>query len=246
MKPGDAASLARYVVKRAPQYQLDPAAVIAVAAQEGISGQVGDNGTSFGPWQLHQGGAYPASAPQTSQAANAWAWSPAGVDYALGRMSSVAGGLKGKAAVRAIVYSFERPANPSAEYQSAVQALPQSDGGPGGGSASGVLGDILGGVYQASPVGTAVTAAGAVTGAASSAEGIASFLGKLTNPATIIRVLEIVGGGVIALLGLYLLARSQGLAPSGHQVARTALGATPAGRAALAESKVAGAVAGGG
>lgn len=236
MKPGDAASLARYVVKRSPHYQLDPAAVIVVAIQEGLSGKIGDNGTSFGPWQLHQGGAYPASAPQTPNAANAWAWSPAGIDYALGRMQTVAGGLKGKAAVHAIVFQFERPKNPQGEYSAAVQALPQSDGGPAG---SHVLSDILGGVVSNTPlVGPAVAVGGAVVGAAgsvvSTTEAVGSFLGKLTDPHFWIRALEVIGGGLILLLGLYLLARRAGLAPSPGQAASAAALATPAGRAAKA------------
>lgn len=240
MKPGDAASLARYVVKRAPQYQLDPNAVIVVAIQEGISGKVGDNGTSFGPWQLHQGGAYPANAPQQADAANAWAWSPAGVDYALSRMSSVAGGLKGRQAVRAIVYRFERPKNPAAEYSAAVQALPSNDGGP---QSNGV--DILGiidKVASTAPViGPAIGAAGGVAGAAGgvlhSGEALATFLGNLTNPRFILRGLEILGGGLFVLFGLYLLGRQAGLVQKAQGAAMTVASVTPQGRAA----KVAGA-----
>jgi hypothetical protein len=239
MKPGDAAALARYVQKQAPQYRLDPYAVLAVALQEGIGGGIGDHGTSFGPWQLHQGGAYPAAAPQGGQAANAWAWSPAGVNYALSRMGSVAGGLKGKQAVHAIVYQFERPADPASEYAAAVKALPSSEGGSGGGG--GILGDL--GKVGLNPV-AAVHEVGGVVGAAGSAvsatEQVGSFLGKLTDPRIWIRALEIVGGGVILMLGLYLLARSIGLAPSGSQAAQAALKVTPAGRALSVESKAAG------
>ncbi len=232
MKPGDAAALARYVLRRSPQYRLDPNAVIAVAIQEGLSGHIGDNGTSFGPWQLHQGGAYPSSAPQTPNAANAWAWSPAGVDYALGRMSTVAGGLKGRAAVHAIVYRFERPSDPASEYSHAIQALPASDGGPAHtqpGAVSAVEGVIAGQVAGAA--GTVKTLAGVpgdVAGAAGAASSIAGFLGKLADPRFWIRALEIVGGGIILMLGLYLLARRAGLAPSPS----TAAALTPQGRAA--------------
>jgi hypothetical protein len=237
MKPGDAASLARYVLKRAPQYQLDPNAVIAVAIQEGISGKVGDDGTSFGPWQLHQGGAFPSSAPQTPDAANAWAWSPAGVDYALGRMQTVAGGLKGKAATRAIVYRFERPASPATEYHNAVAALPASDGGPAG---SGGIGSILGAVNTGAEAAVpglsqAEGAAGAAGSVASGAEATADFLGNLTNPAYLLRGLQIVGGGAILLFGLYLLARQSGLAQGAVGAGRTVAMATPQGRA-LAEA----------
>ena len=101
---------------------LDPRAVLAVASQEGLGGGVGDNGTSFGPWQLHQGGAYPSFAPQDAAGAQAWAWSPQGINYALGRINQVAGGLKGQQAVQSIVQNFERPANPSGEIAGAEQA----------------------------------------------------------------------------------------------------------------------------
>lgn len=101
---------------------LDPRAVLAVASQEGLGGGVGDNGTSFGPWQLHQGGAYPSFAPQDAAGAQAWAWSPQGINYALGQINQVAGGLKGQQAVQSIVQNFERPANPSGEIAGAEQA----------------------------------------------------------------------------------------------------------------------------
>lgn len=99
---------------------LDPKAVLAIASHEGLGGGIGDQGTSFGPFQLHQGGAYPSSAPQGEQAAQQWAWSPQGIDYALSRIASVAGGLKGLPAIQAISTRFERPANPSAEIADAA------------------------------------------------------------------------------------------------------------------------------
>jgi hypothetical protein len=52
--------------------------------------------------------------------AQRWAWSKQGFDYALRKMSSVARGLKGQAAVDAIVRLFERPANPGAEAAAAL------------------------------------------------------------------------------------------------------------------------------
>jgi hypothetical protein len=239
VKPGDAASLVRYLLKRAPQYQLDPNAVVAVAVQEGLSGKVGDNGTSFGPWQLHQGGAYPSSAPQSPDAANAWAWSPAGIDYALGRMQSVAGGLKGRQAVRAIVYRFERPSDPAAEYKNAVAALPANDGGPKGG---GGIGAILGGANAAATgvvpgLGAAEGVAGAAGGVVHGVEATASFLGKLTDPHFWLQALEVVGGGLFVLFGLYLLGRQTGVVQRAQGAALMVASVTPPGRAA----KVAGA-----
>lgn len=101
---------------------LDPRAVTAVAGREGLGGGIGDQGTSFGPFQLHQGGAYPAAAPQNPQAAQQWAWSPQGLEYALSGIEKVAGGLRGRSAISNIVKRFERPANPGAEIAGAVSS----------------------------------------------------------------------------------------------------------------------------
>jgi len=110
---------------------LDPRAVLAVAGQEGLGGGIGDQGTSFGPFQLHWGGAYPTSAPQGDPAASqAWAWSPEGVNYALGQMG-FARGMTGKQAVSNIVNRFERPADPGSEIQGALASYGR--GMPSGG-----------------------------------------------------------------------------------------------------------------
>src|SRR5499427_10888405 len=117
-------SLAQAIQARLANFPgLDPRAVMAVSAQEGLGGGIGDYGTSFGPFQLHWGGAYPSFAPQGNpQAAQAWAWSPAGIDYALGQIQSVAGGLQGAPAVTNIVSRFERPANIPREISGALSA----------------------------------------------------------------------------------------------------------------------------
>jgi cell wall-associated NlpC family hydrolase len=105
-----------------PHARLDPNAVLAVSAQEGLGGGVGDQGTSFGPFQLHIGGAFPSGVTSKGQE-QAWAWSPAGIDYALRHIASVAGGQSGARAVQAIVQRFERPANPSGEASRALASL---------------------------------------------------------------------------------------------------------------------------
>jgi hypothetical protein len=102
---------------------LDPNAVIAVARTEGLGGGIGDQGSSFGPFQLHQGGAYPSWAPQNPSAAQAWSWSPAGLNYALSRINTVASGLHGGSAIANIVKRFERPANPTSEIARAASYL---------------------------------------------------------------------------------------------------------------------------
>lgn len=110
------------ITSLAQQYGLDPTAVLSVAAHEGLSGGVGDNGTSFGPFQLHAGGALPQQVwSQGPQYAQQWAWSPAGISYALQTMAnSGAKGLTGQQAIAAIVNNFERPADPGGEINAAA------------------------------------------------------------------------------------------------------------------------------
>jgi peptidase M23-like protein len=100
----------------APKYGLDPFAVRSVAMSEGGLdwGAVGDKGTSYGPFQLHVGGALPRGRGA------AWANSPAGVEYALRQMAGHARGLRGRAAIEAIVRGFERPADPASEIARAL------------------------------------------------------------------------------------------------------------------------------
>lgn len=141
-----------YIEQRAAQLNLDPQAVLAVAAQEGIGGGVGDSGTSFGPWQLHVGGAFPSqvggvsTSDWSAQQKQDWAWSPAGIDYALTRIQSVAQGLSGAAAIQNIVTLFERPANPNAEIQGALNAYGSTSTAGVGGGTAGLAG--LGGTAQ--------------------------------------------------------------------------------------------------
>lgn len=104
--------------------QLDHKAVLAVAAQEGLGGGIGDGGHAFGPFQLNNAGGVITGqfAGQTPEQINKWAWSPAGINYALGRIASVANGLHGQAAVSNIVSRFERPANIPREIAGATAA----------------------------------------------------------------------------------------------------------------------------
>jgi hypothetical protein len=110
-----------YITRRARQLGLDPHAVLAVASVEGgFRGAVGDQGTSFGPFQLHWGGAMPREFSGNTRRSQAWANSPAGIDYALNQIAAHARGLTGKDAIHAIVTKFERPAAPGAEIQKAL------------------------------------------------------------------------------------------------------------------------------
>lgn len=218
---GDAAALRAYVYQQAPRHQLDPAAVMAVAAQEGLGGGIGDQGTSFGPWQLHEGGALPAKQFRGaySQDTNAWAWSPQGVDYVLSRMAaSGARGQQGFQAISTIVSNFERPANPSGEITRAQAAYAGQNPGdpytapprPGGAASGGTTSDV--GLF------------GSVTGAFGDAEswfgrigsgaenwltgGVADVLKVFTaflwlaNPINWLRAFEALVGLLFVLLGL--------------------------------------------
>jgi hypothetical protein len=229
---GNQAALTSYVDAVAPTYGLDPRAVLAVASQEGLSGKIGDNGTSFGPWQLHKGGEYPATAPQSQQEANEWAWSVKGVNYALKRMSNVARGKSGSAAIVAIVDKFERPANKAAEIAGAERDYAEAASGKVGSAGGTSAVSILKHLADLSPAGLAaqesVSAVQDARGVVKGTESVGSFLGKLTDPSFLLRGLEVVGGAVLALLGLYMLGRMVGLAPSPAQVAAV----TPVGRGA--------------
>lgn len=99
----------------AKQYDIDVIAAWANAMMEGIHGGIGDSGKSFGPWQMEQGGALPSpynTYPLYSPTAQAWTWTANGIQYAIRQMwKGGAGGKTGHAAVHAIVYGFEQPAN---------------------------------------------------------------------------------------------------------------------------------------
>lgn len=110
------------IAARARALGLDAAAVLSVAQQEGLGGGIGDSGHAFGPFQLNDaGGVITGKFPgQSQQQLQDWAWSPQGVDYALGGINKVAHGLAGPDAVRAIVSQFERPADIPGEIARAL------------------------------------------------------------------------------------------------------------------------------
>jgi hypothetical protein len=107
-----------------PNQQIDTAAALAVAGQEGISGRVGDGGHAFGDFQLNDaGGVLTGKFPGWSIARKQqWASSSSGIDYALAGIGRAAGGRHGGDAVNAIVTKFERPADPGGEIARALAA----------------------------------------------------------------------------------------------------------------------------
>jgi hypothetical protein len=118
----------RLIYTYAQQLRLDPYAVAAVSVAEGGGrfGAVGDQGSSYGPFQLRRGGALP-----TGQGAG-WANSASGVFYAMQHMAnSGAAGLHGLAAIRAIVTRFERPAAPGPEVARSWGSFRGWHGDPG-------------------------------------------------------------------------------------------------------------------
>ncbi len=203
-----------YAIARAVQLGVDPAAALAVAKQEGgWQGAVGDNGTSFGPWQLHAGGALPSSVwAQGPTAANAWANSRAGIDYALQQIANVSRGSTGPQAVSKIVYQFERPADPVNETLKANGAYPGVKAAIAGKN----YGAITGGSTPQPAPGLApppsIPGIGTIPGIVGGVESVGSFLGKLTDPNFWLRVLQIIGGAALAGGGLFLLARQVALA----------------------------------
>lgn len=105
----------QYVRNSCDARNLDDLAVFANAMREGLHGGIGDDGTSFGPWNMHQGGALPKkywTRPPYDPATQAWTWTRQGIDYALdGMVKGGAAGKRGHNAVEAIVRGFEKPAN---------------------------------------------------------------------------------------------------------------------------------------
>lgn len=119
----------------ARRYDLDPDALIAVALGEGglvnRENDIGDKagGGSYGPFQLYAQGALPARFRGNPALADAWAWSPEGINYALSRMAMVgASGLRGPAAVETIIREFERPKNPDRSVALALSRYSQIKG----------------------------------------------------------------------------------------------------------------------
>jgi murein DD-endopeptidase MepM/ murein hydrolase activator NlpD len=105
----------------AKKYNLDWKALAAVAnAESGLNpGNVGDNGSSFGLFQLHQGGAL--GNMSTSQARQ-YLDANKNAEFAARQMHQMGmGGLRGKAAVQNMVSRFERPADPNSEISRALK-----------------------------------------------------------------------------------------------------------------------------
>ena len=121
-------AMKQFIAKQAAALGLDPKAVLGVATAEGgFSGAIGDGGHAFGPFQLNNaGGVLTGYQGNPQQYAN----SAAGIMYALQQMAKVAGGLKGMAAISAIVSRFERPKDPTHDLETAGGYYFGSGSGP--------------------------------------------------------------------------------------------------------------------
>lgn len=111
-----AATPIQVIRQYAAKLGLDPAAVLAYALTQGGTswGAVGDHGTSFGPFQAHQGGALGSHDA-------AWANSPQGLIELMGMMARA--GARGRQGPDAAAYivgpAFGRGANPARDQANA-------------------------------------------------------------------------------------------------------------------------------
>lgn len=225
------AALQNYIREQSVRRGLDPDAVLAVATVEGgFGGAVGDSGSSYGPFQLHVGGALPAGR------SNAWARSNAGISYALNKIASVAKGLTGKDAISAIVTKFERPAAPQAEIDKAVgvyRASPSTSATPVAADDSNnppKRGGVFGGI---GPLGMFDPNDPVVKKAA---EPI-SVLSALGKKDTYVRAGEGIAGVICLFMGISLLAKELGI---GDSALRLISAAAPVGKVASAAKGVIG------
>lgn len=122
-----------YLESAAASAGLDARALEAVFAHEGITypAEVGDGGTSFGPGQMHAGGALPSSVWAKGPAyAQQWANSPAGIDYLIaGIRRAVGTSTQGPAEIYAQVTNFEKPKDIPGEISASLQTY-QAGGAP--------------------------------------------------------------------------------------------------------------------
>ena len=223
----------------ATKNHVDPNLAIAIARVEDPSldpNATGDRGyfyggkfvpdnnappTSFGLYQLHQGGLLGALTPQ--QALNP----TANADVALSHLYRTEQGHPNVRDPGTLAALSQGPADPSG-YAQKVNALLANPGaltaGPNPHDSGGIIGSITGGIGDAAGAvgGAASSAAGAVWDVAKGAWGIVTspfelaktIWNALTSSKTWIRVGLFVGGALLVLLGLYrVFSGGSGAAP---------------------------------
>lgn len=222
-------SLFDYIFERSKQLGLDPYAVESVVPHEGgYQGAIGDQGSSFGPFQLHVNGRLPSEIAAKGSAFSAsWANSPTGLDYALnGIRAAVPSGTSGYQAIEAQVTDFEQPAKKNlpgeiAASKSSYDTLKaQSD--LSGSDPGHAITSFLGGATQAglnadmTVLNAANDAAKHIPGVAQVEDlfsGIGDFSKWASDPNNWLRVGEVIAGGILATIGLIMFGRSL-IAPS--------------------------------
>lgn len=181
--------LLQTIIAAARRFGADPVLMVATAMREsGLNWDaVGDNGTSFGPFQHHRGGALGAHDP-------AWAMSPAGVEERAAVFAAAHAHTGADAA------AIQRPADPTAYARSVDSYLPQArkyvEFVDNGGDPLTYAGQDLGGV---SGVGPAQVVGGIVSGAGAAASAAGSVVGSLFDWGALRRVVlaaVLVAGGV--------------------------------------------------
>jgi hypothetical protein len=111
------------IAQACSDYGVDAIATVADALHEGANGGMGDGGLAYGPFQDHL--TEYAERPfygkgRNNAVVNAWAWTANGIRYSVRAMvngTPSAKGLRGHAAVYAIVYGYERPADKAGAYK---------------------------------------------------------------------------------------------------------------------------------
>src|SRR6187551_3391215 len=101
-------------------------------AHEGLSGGIGDGGHAFGPGQMNDAGGVLTGklSGMTPQQKNQWAWSKQGINHLLdGIAAAGVAGKRGAAAMKALVYNYERPADTAGAYKERLDAWKSGDYG---------------------------------------------------------------------------------------------------------------------
>jgi hypothetical protein len=162
------------IAQHCSDYGVDTLAAVANALHEGPGGGIGDQGTAYGPFQIHaEDGrlAQFAGKGANNAAVNAWAWSDNGIAYAIRSMVNgkpSARGLTGHPAVYAIVYGFERPADEEGAYKTRAaeyDKLVKLGSGWAQYAAPLLAGPIGGGGVDTVPIATGPSATGTVPAA---------------------------------------------------------------------------------
>jgi cell wall-associated NlpC family hydrolase len=122
----------RYLKRAARKRNLDVSVLMANFAHEGLSGGIGDGGHAFGPGQMNDAGGVLTGklSGMTPQQKNQWAWSKQGINHLLdGIAGAGVAGKRGAAAMKALVFNYERPADAAGQYKARLDSWKAGDYG---------------------------------------------------------------------------------------------------------------------